>query len=284
MAFLVSPCGLLPGYRAITWLGLGEDSAALLLTGFTMAPKPKAPMKATRSPAMKARKVKKATKAPATKAMKVQKAMKATPAKAMKAMKVQKAMRATAMKAMKVQKAMKAAKPVQAMKRPSGARLDDGKKKDNDRKPDDDVQTTRDDDRKNYDDKKKGDDLPRPEWAKYGLQKENGEIEVQVLEEGRWICTQDVGLSSTVQGMLSLAEDPGCSQKKYRAVSVAVVVELYDSEQAGDDQGDDKMPDDDMGDQSDGKEPDDDSSSSGDSRDNDRSDEKKLTVGGGSQS
>eukprot|EP00439_Symbiodinium_sp_Y106_P003040 s10555_g1.t1 len=45
------------------------------------------------------------------------------------------------------------------------------------------------------------------------------------------------------------------------------------------------MPDDDMGDQSDGKEPDDDSSSSDDSsdddkmKDNDRSDEKKLTVG-----
>ena len=187
--------------------------------------------------------------------MKASKAMKV--AKPMKAMKAMKAMKVPAMKSTKAMK-------VPATSTTSAAPVADDKKKDDDKKNHDDKMVH--DDRKNHDDKKKdkAKALPRPEWAKYGLEKRQGEIEVQVLEEGTWICSQSVYLASSVENMLTLAEDPGCSEKKYRAVGVAVVVEQCDDEQPDDDEGDDKEPDDDQGDQGDecdDKEPDDDSSS-----------------------
>ena len=136
---------------------------------------------------------------------------------------------------MKSTKAMK----VPATSTTSAAPVADDKKKDDDKKNHDDKMVH--DDRKNHDDKKKdkAKALPRPEWAKYGLEKRQGEIEVQVLEEGTWICSQSVYLASSVENMLTLAEDPGCSEKKYRAVGVAVVVEQCDDEQPDDDEGDD---------------------------------------------
>ena len=133
----------------------------------------------------------------AMKAAKAKAMMKST--KAMKAMKAAKpkSMKAMAVKPMKAMTAMKAAKAEDGSVTPSG---DDGFFSGVIRK--------------------------RPKWARHPLSEEPRTVEVAQLEEGTWLCTETVGLDSTVEQMITALQQPGCSQKIYKCVGVAVCVEV----------------------------------------------------------